>query len=120
MTDSPDAFNEGRKEQQETSAKHEREKRLASPRKKRGRSTENVVKKERVQLDFTEEGLQQLDEMKNLAGATTRAEVIRNALRLYDFFLTEVKPEYTVNIEDNGEKIMNFKAKLLYGRPRSN
>ena len=119
MTTSSDASNQGRKEQQETSKQEPETKRVARP-KKRGRGTDEIVKKERVQLDFTEEGLQQLDEMKHLSGATTRAEVIRNALRLYDFFLTEVDPEYTVNIEDNGQKIMNFKAKLLYGRPRSN
>lgn len=41
----------------------------------------------RLQLDLSAEAMQQLDEMKDEAGASSRAEVVRNAVRLYRWFL---------------------------------
>ena len=38
--------------------------------------------KTRLQFDFTDEALGELDELKGATGATNRAEVIRQALRL--------------------------------------
>jgi len=47
------------------------------------------TKKHRLQFDITHESLQELDALKEQARAATRAEVVRNALRLYSWFLSQ-------------------------------
>jgi metal-responsive CopG/Arc/MetJ family transcriptional regulator len=70
--------------------------------------------KERVQFDFSSEALQRLDDMKTRTGAATRAEVVRNALRLYEWFVSELEPENTIKVFDQSkEAIAIFKAKML-------
>jgi len=74
----------------------------------------NTKSKERLQFDFSPEALQRLDSMKEKTGAATRAETVRNALRLYEWFIDEVDPESTIKIFDkNNELVSAFKAKLL-------
>ena len=41
----------------------------------------------RFQVVLTKDTLERLDTLKELVGATTRVEVLRNALRLYDMIL---------------------------------
>lgn len=41
-------------------------------------------RKKRIQLDFTEEAAERLDELVRLNGAVSRAEVVRRALKLFD------------------------------------
>lgn len=70
--------------------------------------------KERVQFDFSPEALQRLDDMKAQTGAATRAEVVRNALRVYDWLVSEVEPENIIKVLDhNNEPIAVFRARLL-------
>lgn len=70
--------------------------------------------KERVQFDFSPEALQRLDEIKLKIGAATRAETVRNALRLYEWFVNETEPESTIKILDKNNQVTSiFKAKLL-------
>lgn len=70
--------------------------------------------KERVQFDFSPEALQRLDEIKGKVEATTRAEVVRNALRLYEWLVDEVDPDNTIKVFDkNDQAIAIFKARLL-------
>ena len=70
--------------------------------------------KERLQFDFTPESLERLDRMKEQAQASTRAEVVRNALRLYEWFLNDVDLEHTIKVFDqNNEVVSAFKARLL-------
>ena len=45
----------------------------------------------RLQLDFHPEAYQKLLDIRKKAGARTNAEVVRNALRLYDWFLSQKK-----------------------------
>lgn len=52
------------------------------------------IVRHRVQLDFTEEGFNRLHEIKTLADARTNAEIVRNALRLYEWFLRQKKDDY--------------------------
>jgi metal-responsive CopG/Arc/MetJ family transcriptional regulator len=74
-----------------------------------------MKEKERVQFDFTPEALRRLDAIKEKTGATSRAETLRNALRLYEWFINETNPESTVKILDKeGEVVSVFKAMLLY------
>jgi len=59
--------------------------------------------KTRLQFDFSDESLGQLDELKGATGATTRAEVIRQALRLLQWTIERTQDEKaTVLVEKNG------------------
>lgn len=70
--------------------------------------------KERVQFDFSPEALQRLDEIKEKMEATTRAEVVRNALRLYEWLVNEIDPGSTIKVVDKNDKTTAiFKANLL-------
>lgn len=71
-------------------------------------------RKERVQFDFTPEALQRIDEMKKKTGASTRAETVRNALRVYEWLVEELDPDDIVKLcnKDNKEKTA-LKAKML-------
>ncbi len=82
-----------------------------------GQTEERTPKrsKERIQFDFSVDALERLDYLKNETGASTRAEVIRQSLRLYEWFITEVKPEHTITITDTNKEVQStFKAKLLH------
>lgn len=75
---------------------------------------EKEREKERLQFDFTSEAVTRLDNLRELSGASSRAEVVRNALRLYEWFMTEVQAEDTIQIfNKDKEMVSNFKAKLL-------
>lgn len=54
--------------------------------------------RQRVQLDFTPEALERLREVKELAGAKTNAEVVRNAIRLYEWFLRQQQENYKLQL----------------------
>jgi hypothetical protein len=81
--------------------------------------TSDTKEKERVQLDFALDALRRLDQLKKVTGATTRAETIRQALRLYEWFIEETEPDSTVQILDrNGKPTSMFKAILLHSATR--
>jgi hypothetical protein len=76
--------------------------------------------KERVQLDFAPEALERLDQLKELTGASTRAEIIRQALRLYEWFVIDIDPNDTLTVTNDDDKIKaTFKAKLLHNSTKS-
>ena|SRR2546425_4513582 len=84
------------------------------------RVTSDKKEKERVQLDFALEAVRRLDQLKDKTGATTRAETIRQALRLYEWFVEETEPDSTVQILDRtGKPTSMFKAILLHSATRS-
>lgn len=61
--------------------------------------------KTRLQFDFTDEALGDLDELKGATGATNRAEVIRQALRLLQWTIEQTQDEKaTVLVEKNGRQ----------------
>jgi len=71
-------------------------------------------RKERVQFDFSLEALQRVDNMKQKTEASTRAEVVRSALKLYEWFVNEVDLDSTVKVFDkNSEVVAIIPAKLL-------
>jgi metal-responsive CopG/Arc/MetJ family transcriptional regulator len=77
-------------------------------------TNEKEREKERLQFDFTSEAVARLDNLRELSGVSSRAEVIRNALRVYEWFMTEIQPEDTIHIfNKDKEMVSNFKAKLL-------
>lgn len=72
--------------------------------------------KERVQFDFSIDALNRLDQLKIQLDTSTRAEVIRLALRLLEWFATEVPEDATVTVTTKEDVLLTkFKAKLLYG-----
>jgi hypothetical protein len=52
----------------------------------------------RVQLDFTPEAFERLKDIRNLADAKTNAEIVRNALRLYEWFLRRKRQDYRIQL----------------------
>ena len=61
--------------------------------------------RQRVQLDFTPEALERFREIKEMVEAKTNAEVVRNALRLYEWFLKQRRENYTFQlVKDNKVK----------------
>ncbi len=63
-----------------------------------------MSKPTRLQFDVTPEALEKLDALKKEAGATTRADLVRNALRLYEWFLQQ---------KSNGNEILIRKGDEL-------
>jgi len=49
--------------------------------------TNEAQDRHRVQLDFSPEAYERLTQIRSRSEARTNAEVVRNALRLYDWFL---------------------------------
>jgi metal-responsive CopG/Arc/MetJ family transcriptional regulator len=61
--------------------------------------------KTRLQFDFTEDALGELDDLKNATGAPSRAEVIRQSLRLLQWTIEQTRDENaTVLVEKNGRQ----------------
>jgi hypothetical protein len=54
--------------------------------------------RQRVQLDFSPEAFARLQEIKDRSEAKTNAEVVRNALRVYDWFLRQREAEYKFHL----------------------
>ena len=54
-----------------------------------GTTTEEVTKRHRLQIDFSPEAHERLMRIRERSEAATNAEVVRNALRLYDWFLDQ-------------------------------
>jgi metal-responsive CopG/Arc/MetJ family transcriptional regulator len=73
-----------------------------------------VKQKERVQFDFSPEALERLDAIKGKTGAATRAEVVRNALKVYEWLINEIDPDSTIKVVDKNNKATTmFRANLL-------
>ena len=61
--------------------------------------------KHRLQLDFAEEPLRELDQLKDRTGLPNRAEVIRQALRLLQWTIQETADKgATLLLEKNGKQ----------------
>ena len=70
--------------------------------------------KQRVQFDFSPEALQRLEDLKEKVDASTKAEVIRNALKIYEWFATQIDPNYVIEVKDQeGNTIFRIPAKVL-------
>ena len=65
----------------------------------------SAMAKNRLQFDFTDGALSELDELKAATGAQNRAEVIRQALRLLQWTVEQTRDENaTVIVEKNGRQ----------------
>ncbi len=71
-------------------------------------------RKERVQFDFSPEALQRLDEIKQRTGASTRAEVVKNALRAYEWLVSELDQDSVIKVFNKDNEVTSaLKARLL-------
>lgn len=62
--------------------------------------------KHRVQLDFSSQALDQIDQMQKAMGATSRAEVIRAALGTLQWAINHVQQQNSIIVErPDGERI---------------
>ena len=71
--------------------------------KKESSPDEEGVKRHRVQLDFSPEAYERLSRIRSRSDAATNAEVVRNALRLYDWFLEQTSKDARFQIVENGD-----------------
>ena len=63
-----------------------------------------MPEKKRLQFDFTEESLRELDELREITGLPTRAELVRHALRLLQWTIDETANKgATVLLEKDGK-----------------
>ncbi len=68
----------------------------------------------RVQFDFAPEALARLDAMREVTEARNRAQVIRLALRAYEWFVQTVRPEMTIQMVESDDGVSSgFKGMLL-------
>ena len=59
--------------------------------------------KVRLQFDFSEEAVQRLDGLVTATESATRAEGIRNALRVYDYLVRKDKDGYEIELVKEGD-----------------
>lgn len=57
-------------------------------------ATNQQGNRQRVQLEFTPDAMERLRQIRELASASTNAEVVRNALRIYEWFLKQKAEDY--------------------------
>ena len=67
-------------------------------------STTKTTTKQRVQFDFSTEALKRLETMQERLDAPTKAEVVRNALKVYEWLITQIDPDSTIEILDKDGK----------------
>jgi len=77
-------------------------------------SITNANPKQRVQFDFSPEALRRLEKIQERVDASTKAEVIRNALKIYEWFVAEIDPDYVIEVQDKkGKAVFRIPAKVL-------
>lgn len=57
--------------------------------------------RKRVYIDFTEQAFRRLSKIKLLAEATSNSELLRNAIRLYEWYLERRKEGYKICLMKN-------------------
>ena len=62
--------------------------------------------KQRIQFDFTAESMKRLETLREKTDATTKAEVVRNALKLYEWFVTQTDHNSIIEIKDSEGNIL--------------
>lgn len=62
-----------------------------------------AVTRHRLQLDFSPGAYKRLRELRDKADARSNADLVRNALRLYEWYLNAKLENYKINLVKNGE-----------------
>lgn len=59
--------------------------------------------RQRVQLDFSAEAYNRLKQLRERSDARTNAELVRNALRLYEWYLNTKDDRYRIHLVRDNE-----------------
>ena len=59
--------------------------------------------RQRVQLDFSNEAYNRLKQLRERSDARTNAELVRNALRLYEWYLNTKDERYRIHLVRDNE-----------------
>jgi hypothetical protein len=59
--------------------------------------------KHRVQFDFAPEALERVDRLVEVTEATTRADVVRNALRIYEWLVEKAREGKAMSLNGAGD-----------------
>ena len=61
--------------------------------------------KKRVQFDFSSEALSRVDRLMTFTDVTSRADVVRNSIRLYEWLVERAREgKYMILVEDGGRE----------------
>ena len=71
-----------------------------------------AAKKNRVQLDFAPKAMERLNVLKAKTEATSYAEVVKNALRLYEALIEETEAGKQFLIKDDAGTVAPFRLFL--------
>lgn len=63
------------------------------------------MKKKRIQFDISSKDANMLEDLVQESGATSMAEVLRNALNLYKYLVQETKKGGRIQVVDSGSVI---------------
>lgn len=75
-------------------------------------SDKSLYKK--VQFEFSPDAMRRLEDLKTQVDASTWAEVVRNALKVYEWMVKEIDPSYTLEIQnEQGKVVFRIPAKAL-------
>jgi hypothetical protein len=70
------------------------------------------VKKDRVQLDFAPRAMERLNALKAKTEASSYAEVVKNALRLYEALIEETESGKQFLVRDQNGVVSSFRLFL--------
>lgn len=62
------------------------------------------AKKHRIQVDFTNQAVEELESLKKKSGAPSRAETIRYAIRVLKWVLEETEKNNKILVEESEDK----------------
>ena len=72
------------------------------------------TKRTRVQFDFSEDALHRLEALQQETGAKTKAEVVRSALKVYEWLYKEFANTQEITIR-SGDREITIPIRLLLG-----
>jgi hypothetical protein len=76
------------------------------------RAEQKTPSRPRLQLDFTPEAIARVDQLRELSHSKTNADVVRDALRLYEWFLRQQQENWQIQLV-KGDKVRE--VELLLG-----
>ena len=76
------------------------------------RAQDKTVKKNRVQLDFAPRSMERLNTLKFKTEASSYAEVVKNALRLYEALIEETESGKQFLVRDQNGVVSPFRLFL--------
>ncbi|HLV98207.1 MAG TPA: hypothetical protein VKT82_05965 [Ktedonobacterales bacterium] len=81
---------------------------------KTGKDVDDTSTSYKIQFEFSLAAKRRLEDLMRKIGAKTRAEVVRNALRLYEWIIDQVEDDMVIVVEDkSGRTIFRIPASTL-------